>query len=170
MGKLIKPTAQSKLLRQTLSQYPTGVAIVTALTSPGTPIGMTINSFASASLTPALITWCVDRNALAYRDFSKCNAFTITVLAENQQDIAHKFATKGADKFNNLSSIGNNIPPEIPNGSAVLFCKKQRNILLGDHLMLVGKVTEFGNHNRLPLVFSQGNFQQLFASRFKATA
>ena len=161
MCKLLKPTQQIQALRQTLSQYPTGVAIVTALADSGQPVGMTINSFSSASLTPPLITWCVDRKAHSYHHFSRCKSFTITVLAENQQHLAQKFSRKGEDKFRNISCENSDIPPVIPNGSAELYCEHQRTILLGDHLMLVGQVTKFVQNNQPPLVFAQGSFQQL---------
>ena len=49
-------------LRSTLSQFPTGVAIVTALAENNLPAGMTVNSFNSVALAPALVAWCIDHH------------------------------------------------------------------------------------------------------------
>lgn len=48
---------ESKILRNLLGCYPTGVAIVTTRTADGRDVGLTINSFASLSLDPPLVTF-----------------------------------------------------------------------------------------------------------------
>ncbi|MDZ5461756.1 flavin reductase family protein, partial [Azohydromonas lata] len=48
---------ESRALRQVLGHYPTGVAIVTTRSAEGRAVGLTINSFASLSLDPALVLW-----------------------------------------------------------------------------------------------------------------
>ena len=53
-------TLDSKFLRQTLGKYSTGVTVVTSTDDHGNPIGMTVNSFTSVSLDPALVLWCID--------------------------------------------------------------------------------------------------------------
>lgn len=161
MCTVLKSKPPSKALRQVLSQYPTGVGIVTAFSALGYPVGMTINSFSSASLTPPLITWCIDRKANSYHDFAQCKFFTITILAEDQQSIAQHFAQKGEDKFKNIACDNTLSPPVIPNGSAAIYCEHQRSVLIGDHLLIVGLVTQFVRNNQDPLVFAQGSFQQL---------
>lgn len=40
------------LFRETLGHYPTGVAVVTAVTDDGDPVGMVVGTFSSVSLTP----------------------------------------------------------------------------------------------------------------------
>lgn len=51
------PVSQdTRTLRDALGQFPTGVAIVTTRAGDWRPVGMTINSFASVSLDPPLIS------------------------------------------------------------------------------------------------------------------
>ncbi len=147
-------------LRSTLGQFPTGVAIVTALAENHQPVGMTINSFNSVSLTPALVSWCIDHQAVSYATFTKTKSFAVTVLAENQAELAQRFATRGANKFRGIDIIGNAVPI-IPHGCAWFKCETYRSILLGDHMMLVGKIVEFAKNPVQPLVFKGGQFQQL---------
>ena len=147
-------------LRGTLGQIPTGVAIVTALAENFQPVGMTINSFNSVSLTPALISWCIDNQSASYRTFSRAKSFVVTVLAEDQTELATRFATRGANKFHGIE-ISRTDAPVIPNGCAWFKCETYRSILLGDHMMLVGKIVEFAKNPVQPLVFKGGQFQQL---------
>ncbi|MDB5913069.1 MAG: flavin reductase, partial [Ramlibacter sp.] len=55
-----QPTPQleaidSKLFRQLLGCFPTGVAIITTRNAQGQPVGLTCNSFSSVSLEPPLV-------------------------------------------------------------------------------------------------------------------
>lgn len=154
---------QAKALRAALGQFTTGVAIATALDHNKRPVGMTINSFSSVSLDPALVSWCIDQNAASYATFMEAGNFALTVLAADQADLALRFATRGADKFRGIA-IGNGQAPVIERACAWFQCEPYRSIVLGDHLMLVGKVTEFGNNDLQPLVFRGGQFQQLVAT------
>lgn len=149
-------------LRSALGRYTTGVAIVTARGADGKPVGMTINSFSSVSLAPALVAWCIDRDAASYESFVEAGRFRITVLAENQADLARRFATRGADKFLELETAGD-AAPVVAGGCAWFECDRYRAIPLGDHTMLIGEVREFGRQAARPLVFSGGDFHQLQA-------
>jgi flavin reductase (DIM6/NTAB) family NADH-FMN oxidoreductase RutF len=151
-------------LRNALGQFPTGVAIVTALDDDSRPVGMTINSLASISLSPALICWSIDRRAASYDTFVNASRFAVTVLSEHQAELALRFSTRGANKFENLEVDGSDATV-IPNGCAWFKCDSYRSIRLGDHSMLVGKVTEFGQDRIPPLLFNGGQFRQLAQTR-----
>lgn len=156
----MKVADDNRKLRNALGQFPTGVAIVTALDDNSRLVGMTINSLASISLSPALISWCIDHRAASYDAFLNAKRFAVTVLSEYQSDLALGFATRGANKFESLD-IDDSDAPVIPNGCAWFKCDSYRSILLGDHNMLVGKVTEFDRYPVPPLVFNGGLFRQL---------
>ena len=159
MNRTNKNSDDKRELRNALGQFPTGVAIVTALTENHQPVGMTINSLTSISLTPALISWSIDHGSASYEVFAKTESFAVSVLAENQADLAIRFATRGADKFWDLE-INPDVAPVIPNGCAWFKCQAYQSILLGDHTMLVGEVIEFDTNPLQPLVFRGGQFQQ----------
>jgi flavin reductase (DIM6/NTAB) family NADH-FMN oxidoreductase RutF len=146
--------------RKTLGQFPTGVAVVTALASDGQPVGMTINSFNSVSLTPALISWCIDRDAASFTSFMLADRFAISVLAADQAGLAIRFATKGADKFHDITLSADGAP-FIPGASAWFRCNNYWSTDLGDHALIIGRVIEFSSSEAVPLVFSNGRFRQL---------
>jgi flavin reductase (DIM6/NTAB) family NADH-FMN oxidoreductase RutF len=152
---------EQRIYRNALGQFPTGVAIVTALGDNAQPIGMTINSFTSISMSPALVAWSIDSSAASCEIFAAANGYTITVLAQNQADLSMRFATRGIDKFQGIRCNAIE-PPAIPGGCAWFKCEAQRSIRLGDHYLLVGHVLDFAQNPTLqPLVFSDGQFQSL---------
>jgi flavin reductase (DIM6/NTAB) family NADH-FMN oxidoreductase RutF len=152
--------ADVRKLRNALGQFPTGVAIVTARDDNSRLLGMTINSLVSISLSPALISWSIDHRAASFESFVNASRFAVTVLSESQANLAQRFATRGANKFENLE-IDDSDAPVIAGGCAWFKCDGYRSILLGDHTMLVGKVTEFGRLPLQPLVFNGGSFRHL---------
>ena len=149
-----------RALRDALGAYPTGVAIVTTVGENRRPVGMTINSFAPVSLTPPLLSWSIGLEAASYAAFAGAKYFTITILGAEQETIANRFATRGADKFRGIETDGYE-PPVIPGGLAWFRCETHCSILLGDHRMLIGRVIEFDRDTGAPLVFAHGNLQGL---------
>lgn len=162
MGEHSRQDNVIRELRNALGRFTTGVAIVTAPGLDGDPVGMTINSFATVSLEPALVSWCIDRRAASYRDFVNAGHFSITVLAQDQAELAMRFATRGADKFRGIE-IGGDAVPVLAGACARFECRRFRSITLGDHCMLIGEILEFAQSPAAPLVFSGGGFAQLQA-------
>lgn len=150
----------ARSLRNALGRYPTGVAIVTAVDESRQPFGMTINSFASVSLSPPLISWCIDRRAASYAAFCRTGRFAVTVLSEQQAELAYRFATRGANKFRDIPLHGCE-PPVIPGGCAWYLCETHGSIPLGDHSLLIGHVIDFAATTERPLVFADGQFRSL---------
>ena len=167
MCKTIQPNSEDRRYRSALGQFTTGVAVVTSCDKNGAPLGMTINSFNSVSLYPRLVSWCIDLKAASYLDFRHCQHFTISVLTEDQQAMAKRFAYRGADKFQGIVCQPYQ-PPIIPSASAWFVCETHQQFLLGDHLMLVGRVLEFGHQAEKPLLFAQGQFYRLPTDASKA--
>ena len=89
--------ANPRLLRDALGQFATGVTVVTACdyTDRISPVGMTVNSFASVSLSPALILWSAARSSMRHAHFTQTPAFAVHVLREDQEAIARRFTLRG---------------------------------------------------------------------------
>ena len=51
----METTFDSARMRETLGHFPTGVALITAIDSDGSPVGMVVGSFTSVSLDPPLV-------------------------------------------------------------------------------------------------------------------
>lgn len=159
MCRTLVPRLETRALRDALGQFATGVAVVTTTADDNTPVGMTINSFTSMSMTPPLVAWCVDRRAAGYPVFAHTHHFCISVLADDQIELAKRFATPGGDKFRGIACDGS--APVIEGACAYFRCDTDQRFLLGDHLMLVGRVIEFEKQTAMPLLFAQGRFHTL---------
>lgn len=148
--------------RNALGQFPTGVAIVTTLSPDGEPIGVTVNSFSSVSLEPAMILWCLDKKAYSLAAFKLAKRFAVHVLTENQESLSNHFARSSTEKFANLdlqSGLGD--VPLLPDCAAVFECTTEHCYDGGDHLIFVGRVGRFDVAAELPLVFHRGKYSQL---------
>lgn len=146
-------------LRAALGRFATGVTVISAQTPDGHVHCMTVNSFASLSLDPALILWTLRTGSARYEMFSKTKAFSVSVLAETQIDISRKHAKPPADGFSarNWSAFLGGCPI-IEGASAHFVCKGHTEVKKGDHVILIGEVTEFAEYNHPPLLFMGGKY------------
>lgn len=143
--------------RNALGQFGTGVTIVTATTKNG-PIGMTVNSFASVSLDPALVLWSVSKSSGRYNAFKNAKHFAIHVLREGQGDLALSFA-KDLKVFDNCEwRYSECNVPIISNTLARFECLRKTTHNGGDHRIIIGEVERFSQREGKPLIFADGKF------------
>ncbi|MEM7237004.1 MAG: flavin reductase family protein [Pseudomonadota bacterium] len=151
-----------RTLRQALGSFATGVTIVTAMSETGEPVGFTANSFTSVSLDPPLLLVCLAHKALSYRIFRTADSFAVNVLSADQEAIAMRFATPGADKFAQMDwSAGKLGAPLIPDCLARFDCAMHQRVTAGDHDILMGRVVGFSRHEGQALVYHSGTFRTL---------
>lgn len=153
-----EPTFNQKNLRSALSQFATGVTIVTCDTTDG-PVGMTANSFNSVSLDPALVLWSISKTSRRYEYFANANRFAIHVLQADQANLCMAFS-KNAQAFDaaeswNTSQYG---VPLIENCLSRFECETFALHDGGDHTIIIGKVYGLDTKPGRPLIFSQGGF------------
>ena len=145
--------------RHALAQFATGVTIVTTRTVDGTPTGLTVNSFNSVSLQPPLILWSLSLKAGSLAAFRDCAHYAINVLAAHQLDIAKRFASRGVDRFVGTTwRAGPHELPIISGNVAALITLNRNQYVEGDHLILIGEVTQFEAPGGAPLVFHDGSY------------
>ncbi len=66
MGDARTPIDQADF-REVMGQYPTGVVVITALSASGEALGMTVGSFNSVSLDPALVMFMPDKQSSSWK-------------------------------------------------------------------------------------------------------
>jgi flavin reductase (DIM6/NTAB) family NADH-FMN oxidoreductase RutF len=147
-------------LRRALAQYATGVAIVTTIAADGTPVGLTVNSFASVSLEPPLVLWSVALKAASVDAFRACPRYLVHVLAADQIELARRFATRHVDRFAGIrwQSSDAGLPQLEPPGVAWFECGNRAQYEEGDHVILVGRVESFVCSGGAPLVFHDSRY------------
>jgi flavin reductase (DIM6/NTAB) family NADH-FMN oxidoreductase RutF len=154
--------SDSRALRNALGRFATGVCLVTTVADDGTPMALTINSFASVSLHPSLILWSLQNDSEAYPVYAKAKRFAICVLAEQQAALSVQYATKrGHAMAVDHYVIGAQGAPVVHNALATFECELEVTHAGGDHLIIVGRVLAFAAAEGAPLIFYGGSYREL---------
>ena len=159
--KYMNAEEKHRLLRTAFGQFATGVCVITTVDPEGKPVGITANSFASVSLDPPLVSWCVDRSATRFKEFAEAQHYSINILNSKQRSISDAFAMRSWDStlFDEVEWYeGHNNVPQLPDALARFHCKTETRYEGGDHLIIIGRVEQFDCDPKSPLVFFQGDY------------
>ncbi|MDQ1813164.1 flavin reductase family protein [Massilia sp. CCM 9210] len=149
----------SQHFRQALSQFATGVTIVTAALPGGRLVGVTINSFNSVSLDPPLVLWSLAHKASSMAAFEAAAGYVINVLADGQADLAQRFARSGDDRFDTVDfTLSPQGMPVLAGTVASFECRPRSRYVEGDHVIFVGAVERCQFHPHRSLGFHRGRF------------
>lgn len=152
-------TFDLKDYRSALGSFATGVTIVTTLDSNGNGHGLTVNSFASVSLEPPLVLWCLGNKSDSFDIFSKCDAYAINILADSQGDLAMRFAGKGDQKLAPGEYAGLETgSPILADTIAAFDTQVVQRIEAGDHLILIGQTKGYQRNDGQGLAYFRGQF------------
>ena len=151
--------------RSLIGQFATGVTVVTTNVD-GRLHGMTANAVCSLSLEPLQLLVCVDRESNCHEQMQRAEAFGLSILAFDQEEISNTFARTTAPVTGSLLGVafrqGSLGEPLIENALAHLECRIAERIDGGDHIIVIGDVVA-GELLREaePLLFYGGRYARL---------
>ncbi len=155
--------------RRVLRCYPTGVTIVTAA-CPNGPEGVTIGSFASVSLDPALVSFCPGHGSDTWSRMRQVGSFCVNVLGADQADLSTAFSSKSGDRFKGVSTrVEVTGAPVIEGCLAWIDCRIYAIYNAGDHDIVVGRVVALdvgdvsAEDTAGPLIFFEGGYRRITA-------
>jgi flavin reductase ActVB len=153
--------------RDAMAHFASGVTIVTAGGLDGRPVGFTASAFSSLSLDPPLLLVCLQKDADCYTAFMKANQFAVSILADGQEPIALRFATKSVNKLNGTpTSAGPETGlPVIDGACAWAECALHDLVDEGDHTILVGRVIRAESNDSPPLLHFNRQFGRFAPER-----
>lgn len=145
--------------RQTLGNYPTGVAIITAMLD-GAPVGMVVGSFTSVSLDPPLVAFFADNGSESWATLSRSSTFCVNVLSSAQESLSRQFVKRGTDRFAEVTwRPAPSGSPILDGAAAWIDCELESVTQYGDHQMVVGRVTDLAaDQPQPPLIFHRGGY------------
>ncbi len=153
------PQLDTKQFRQAMSQFATGVTVITAALADGSFYGVTINSFNSVSLAPPLVLWSLAHSASSMAAFSAAPCYVINVLAGDQIELAQRFSRQGGDRFEQLPFTLSAQGVPVLSGTVAWFeCRQRSRYPEGDHVIFVGEVERCHSHPDRTLGFHRGRF------------
>ncbi len=153
----------SKVYRQTVGRFLTGVTVIAFETENGVQ-AMTANSFTSLSLDPPLLLFCPAKTTRTGQLIHKAAGFSVNILREDQQALSTFFAGGWKEpkeppyRFVPLEGI-----PRLEGSLASIICSVHQIHEGGDHWIVVGKVVAMhqGIEPFHPLAFYMGRYTNL---------
>jgi len=148
-------------LRQAMSKFATGVAVISTLSPDGAPHGMTANALTSVSLEPPLVLVCIAHQRNTYGIVQERKRFGINFLAQGQADIARYYARDPKDRTGDvavpwlLREAGS---PKIEGALAFMDCRVVALYDHADHAIVVARVEEADVAPGKPLVYYDRQF------------
>jgi 3-hydroxy-9,10-secoandrosta-1,3,5(10)-triene-9,17-dione monooxygenase reductase component len=148
----------ARAFRDALGRFATGVAFVTGAPD-GAPSGLIVNSLASVSLEPPLVSFCPARTSLTWSRMRRAGRFGVNVLAAGHEAFARRASRPGAERFAGLDwRPGRGGVPMLTDALATLECEIVAEHPAGDHWIVVGRVDAIEIGSAAPLVFFAGAF------------
>lgn len=147
--------------RAMMSDYPTGVAIVTSLDGGGVPHGMTCSSLTSVSLAPPTLLVCLDTTSRTLRAIRERGEFALNLLHVGGRSAAEIFSTAGTDRFSRVSwepSPCRGMPWLADHSHSRAECRASNFYAVGDHEVVIGTVTHMTRSTRAPLLYGQRQY------------
>jgi flavin reductase (DIM6/NTAB) family NADH-FMN oxidoreductase RutF len=168
MENITVMTLDKEKLRAAMRAWSAGGTVVTAV-HDGRKHGMTVNSFTSISLDPAMITISLQQVSRTHELVSKSRAFGLTILAANQSNLSQRFAGQMPenveDRFAGVQTetliTGS---PLILGGLAWLDCRVVETFDAGVNTLFIAEVLAARDMNvaeEMPLIYHNRKYWNL---------
>lgn len=151
--------------RESMRHWTTGIAILAAQYN-GLQHGMTVSSFISISLDPPKVLVSVQKDTRTHDLVIKSGFFSITILAETQEEISERFAGRTTEYENRFEGILTETlqtgSPIIVGGLASFDCKVVELLNQDTHTLIIGEVlaTQEANTGK-PLTYYNRSYRRL---------
>lgn len=160
MTASLPPTFDSKVFREVMGHYPTGVAVVTGRSAEGETLALVVGTFASVSLDPPLVSFMPMKSSRTFQKLRTCESLCINILGGEQQAEMLKIAQRWENKLDGIewypSPSGD---PILRNSIAWIDTTISDVVEAGDHWIVLCAVGDLQVTNSVsPLLFFQGGY------------
>ena len=155
----------SESLRQAMRHWTTGVSVVTSRYGDAQH-GMTVNSLASISLDPPMVSISLANATRTFELVNLSGAFGVTILGSDQGSISDRFAGRGGhdeNRFEGLDafSLSSGVP-FIRGGLAFLDCRVVFTYPLLNSTLFIGEVVAVESLQEAdPLIYHNRKYRRL---------
>ncbi|WP_260690430.1 flavin reductase family protein [Rhizobium leguminosarum] len=128
-------------MKDAFGRLPSGVVIVTSISTDGRFTGATVSSFSSLSFDPPLVVLGLAQRSKTLQAILQSTRFAAHIVSEPNRALALRFASDRDDKFEGLSStLSQNGVPLLPGFNTSIECILDSSQTAGDHQLLIGRV------------------------------
>ena len=150
-----------RALREAFAEFPTGVVAICAELD-GQSLALVASTFVGVSLSPALVTACIQNSSVTWSRLRHAEHLGISVLGQSQDGAVRALAGRAADKFENIATTRSPTGAIFVDSScAWLDVKPVQEIPAGDHVIVLMEVTGLEVLDDLPIVFHRSRFSRL---------
>ena len=153
--------ASTDEFRALMSDFPSGVAVVTALQPDGTPRGTTCSSLSSVTLSPPTLLVCLEGRSDTLDAIRAAGQFAVNLLHDCGRRAAETFAAKVPDRFARVGwrpAPGSGLPWLTEDTLALAECRVSGLLETGDHTVVLGRVTHVVRTPGAPLLYGRRQF------------
>lgn len=152
-------SATAEEFRSALSQFASGVTVVTTRDANGKRHGITVSSFCSVSLDPPMVLICIEKSTGSHYAFGESGAFVVNILSATQASVSEHFASTADEKFGDVEHTLNvDGVPELSEAIATLRCTLRHSLDGGDHSIFVGLVESVDVVGGEPLIYFEREY------------
>jgi flavin reductase (DIM6/NTAB) family NADH-FMN oxidoreductase RutF len=157
---------ERRRMRDLMAHFATGVTVVAARHGP-LLAGMTANAIATISIDPPILMASIARKAETHGAIIGSHAFAVSVLADDQQELADCFAqpttaaklTRFCDAAWHEAETGS---PILEGALAYFDCRLTERHAVGDHTMFLGEIVAAGyRDDAAPLLWYGSRYLRL---------
>jgi flavin reductase (DIM6/NTAB) family NADH-FMN oxidoreductase RutF len=147
--------------RHVMGHFATGVTVVTVQVGREF-FGTTVSSFCSVSLEPPTILVCLNETSSTGAAVADARSFNVNILDSEQTEMAQRFATKDATKFDTVPFRQGRLGHPILDGAlASLECRVTEIVRAATHTVFVAEVVHADAGYGEPLAYFRGRFTGL---------
>ena len=143
--------------RSAMSNFATGVTVITTIDNEGQPHAMTANAFTSVCLEPPLVLICVAHSTYTHRFLERVGRFGVNILRQEQQALGVYFAKRPEDRQGGVEYsyiMTDEGVPSLGDAMAFFACQVIGSHVYGDHTVYLGEVKKvLQNDSGTPLLF-----------------
>lgn len=148
-----------------MRNWTTGVTLVTAYDADG-PHGMTVSSFTSVSLEPPRVLVSLERTSRTHRMVERSRRFGVSILSEDQRDLAERFAGRVGDGENRFADVEYELTPNgvpyVLGSLAFLDCRVVDAHPAATHTLFIGEVVGGSQlQDSQPLAYFHRDYRRL---------
>lgn len=127
-------------------------------------MGLLVTSLASVSTVPPLVSFNVARTSSSWPALQACEHLGLHVLAHDQEELAGRFALKGADRFTAATGWhpGPFRVPLLEGVAARSVAEVEQRIPAGDHVIVLARILDVDTRDDLaPLLHHDGAYHRV---------
>ncbi|WP_024475849.1 flavin reductase [Arthrobacter sp. CAL618] len=151
----------SDAFRDVIGRFASGVTVITTH-HEGRNYGSTASAVSSLSAEPPMLLICLNKASASAHAVAASGTFAVNVLAEDHIQLAGRFASKLADKFEGVpTEVDANGSPLLVGALAHLVCRVSEQVEAGTHFVFLAHVEEAVAYPGHPLAYFRGGFGRM---------